>query len=185
MIHKNMLLTVSWEVPNDLVSIKRKGKKYVLVYSPRLLLVLYVAVARNLTIVMPYIGHPDRVTVADSEVSWKVVPPPWLLSLMSTDARAFFFLPIILTNYVFLKTEANSFLIRGSPVTDNRLISKGLWICELWEEWICELWEELKCLPRAHLWDSLDQPTLKSPCGTESTKGRQLFRINTRWNFIN
>lgn len=69
MIHKNMLLTVSWEVPNDLVSIKRKGKKYVLVYSPRLLLVLYVAVARNLTIVMPYIGHPDRVTVADSEVS--------------------------------------------------------------------------------------------------------------------
>jgi len=56
--------------PNDLVSIKRKGKKYVLVHAPRLLLVLYVVVARNLIIVMPYIGHPDsRVTVADSEVS--------------------------------------------------------------------------------------------------------------------
>lgn len=51
-------------------------------------------------------------------------PPPWLPSLMSTDAAALFFLPIILTNYVFLKTEANHFLVKGSSVTDNRLVNK-------------------------------------------------------------
>lgn len=70
-----------------------------LVRSPRLLLVLYVAVARNLIIVMPHVHPPDRrMTVADSEVSWRMEPPTWPCSLMHTDACALLFLPVVLTN---------------------------------------------------------------------------------------
>lgn len=39
-------------------------------HSPSLFLVLYGVVARNLIIVVPYVGHPDdRMSIADSQIT--------------------------------------------------------------------------------------------------------------------
>lgn len=46
--------------PHQLVSVIRKEKKCILLHSSRLFLVVHVVVARNLTSIMLYVGHPDN-----------------------------------------------------------------------------------------------------------------------------